>query len=263
MTTPPLGTAARAVHEAKRWLGYKEGPNNRTVFGGRTGYQNQPWCGSFTDCVLKDAGVRKPGSSVWTPGGATAYQKAKRWYSTPKVGDEAYFDFPNDGVDRISHVEIVIGTSRWKSHGEVTTIGGNTSSGMNGSQRNGDGVYQRTRYKRDIEGFGRPFYKVVATPAPKPAPKPAAQPLVRVRDVQPGKRNSSVALVQKALIKRGYSIPLIERGLAKFGFYGSQTKSAYAAFQRALGYRGRAADGKPGIASLTALGKRAGFRATK
>ncbi|MFD4659349.1 peptidoglycan-binding protein [Kitasatospora sp. NPDC058444] len=43
------------------------------------------------------------------------------------------------------------------------------------------------------------------------------------------------------------------------GSFGSRTVSAYAAWQRSLGYRGTAADGIPGRASLEQLGARHGF----
>jgi murein DD-endopeptidase MepM/ murein hydrolase activator NlpD len=93
------------------------------------------------------------------------------------------------------------------------------------------------------------------------APRPV--PVVRVRDVQPLKRNTSVALVQRTLIRLGYRIPSIQSGKVKPGTFGAETKAAYAAYQRRLGYKGRAANGVPGLASLTALGKRGGFRVTK
>lgn len=46
------------------------------------------------------------------------------------------------------------------------------------------------------------------------------------------------------------------------GHFGTQTKAAYAAWQRRCGYSGAAADGIPGRASLDALAKRHGFTVT-
>jgi peptidoglycan hydrolase-like protein with peptidoglycan-binding domain len=43
------------------------------------------------------------------------------------------------------------------------------------------------------------------------------------------------------------------------GSFGTKTISAYAAWQRHLGYAGTAADGIPGRASLTKLGARTGL----
>lgn len=60
--------------------------------------------------------------------------------------------------------------------------------------------------------------------------------------------------VEAALVDAGY--------LAKAysdGHFGTVTVQAYAKWQRHLGYSGTAADGIPGRASLTALGKEHGF----
>lgn len=94
-------------------------------------------------------------------------------------------------------------------------------------------------------------------PAPDPAPKPVPAPVpstVRVSDVQPGKSNSGVGLVQKALKVLGMDPGAVD------GAFGPKTQAAYAAWQRRLGYSGSDADGRPGIKSLTALGQRRGFK---
>ncbi|MER6784170.1 peptidoglycan DD-metalloendopeptidase family protein [Streptomyces sp. NPDC000658] len=78
--------------------------------------------------------------------------------------------------------------------------------------------------------------------------------MVAVSQVQFGKRNEDVRIVQKALIKRGRAIP----GGAT-GFFGDQTKAAYRAEQLAQGFKGADADGVPGPASLTALGRLTGL----
>lgn len=59
----------------------------------------------------------------------------------------------------------------------------------------------------------------------------------------------SVLLVERALVARG----LLSSGYAD-GHFGSATVSAYAAYQRSLGYTGLDANGLPGRTSLTALG---------
>lgn len=56
-----------------------------------------------------------------------------------------------------------------------------------------------------------------------------------------------VILVQSALIAKGFST-------SADGWYGNGTTSAYAAYQRSLGYTGLAANGLPGPSSLTSLG---------
>ena len=150
------------LREARRWIGYKEGPrNNETIFGARSGAQFQPWCGSYTDCVLRDAGFRvtKDGSdgsepsSVYTPSGVSNYKRVGRWLSRNgacEPGDIVYFDFENNGViDHVGIVEISRGAV-------VDTIEGNTSYT---NQANGGQVMRRSRSRGVIAGFGRPLYQ--------------------------------------------------------------------------------------------------------
>lgn len=150
-----MNTAADLIAQANKWLGYKEGRNNDTVFGKRTGFKNQPWCGSFVNCVAADAGVKLPGSCVYTPAGAQAFKNAKRMFAAPKNGDIVFFSFENKRVD---HVGIVVDASGWAKSKTVVTIEGNTWSGTGKFQGNGDGVYKRVRKSKDIVGFGRPNF---------------------------------------------------------------------------------------------------------
>ncbi|GAA3125279.1 peptidoglycan DD-metalloendopeptidase family protein [Streptomyces echinatus] len=78
--------------------------------------------------------------------------------------------------------------------------------------------------------------------------------MVALSNVRFGKTNADIRIVQKALIARGHKIPD-----GATGHFGEQTKAAYRAEQRAQGFTGAAADGIPGCASLTALGRHAGF----
>lgn len=150
-------------------VGYIEGPADN-----QTKYQktNQPWCGAFVNWVAKQAGVKIP-NCVYTPAGAKAFATAKRWQgvatATPAPGDLVFFDFPNDGIFRISHIGIV---EKVKGNGTVVCIEGNTASDNKGDQRNGGQVARKVRaYKVKnrgkvlpslpvaIVGFGRPKFK--------------------------------------------------------------------------------------------------------
>lgn len=73
--------------------------------------------------------------------------------------------------------------------------------------------------------------------------------MVALSHVRFGKRNDEVKATQKALIVVGADIPA-----GATGFFGEQTRSSYAAWQRMLGLTGSAADGFPGCSSLTELG---------
>ncbi|WP_373298328.1 peptidoglycan-binding domain-containing protein [Nakamurella endophytica] len=102
-------------------------------------------------------------------------------------------------------------------------------------------------------------------PAPAAASVPAALPAVdmeavvkaaqidprRPDDTRTAGARAGVLLVERALAARGL---LAARWVD--GYFGTTTIAAYAAYQRSLGYRGLAATGLPGIASLTALGAR-------
>ncbi len=150
-------------------LGYIEGPADN-----ETKYQkaNQPWCGAFVNWCAKQVGLKIP-DCTYTPAGAKAFADAKRWQlvadATPLPGDLAFFDFPADGIDRISHIGIV---EEVKANGTVIVVEGNTSPDVKGDQRNGGQVCRKIRaYKVKnrgkvlpslpvfIVGFGRPKFK--------------------------------------------------------------------------------------------------------
>jgi hypothetical protein len=145
--------------------GEEEG-DNLTKYGKCTKADGLPWCGSFCNWVFHEAGVKLP-SMVSTAAGAHKLKEVSRFVTTePKIGDLAFMDFPHDGVDRISHIGIVVGV---KSK-TVITIEGNTSG--TGDQRNGGQVCRKVRaYKVKnggnlkksipvfIVGFGKPKFK--------------------------------------------------------------------------------------------------------
>lgn len=166
------GSASLLVEIAQAEVGYIE----EAVPENKTKYQkaNQPWCGAFVNWCGKKAGVTIP-NTVYTPAGADAFKKAKSWLEgedcVPQAGDIVYFDFPADGVDRISHVGIVVKNN---NDGTVLCVEGNTSSDKKGDQRNGGEVCLKIRaYKKKnrnklkpnlpvaIVGFGRPKFTAV------------------------------------------------------------------------------------------------------
>lgn len=186
--TAVQGSAARLVEVALAEVGTIEGPkDNETKYGKFAKANFQPWCGSFVMWCANEAGVKVP-NTVYTPAGAQAFIKAGTWQpvetATPAVGDICYFDFPNDGVDRISHVGIVAAVN---ADGTVDVVEGNTSADKKGDQRNGGEACLKNRaYKKKngskfrksqlvfIVGFGRPaFGQAVKPKSDKPAAKKA------------------------------------------------------------------------------------------
>jgi len=188
------GTAERLIEVALAEVGYIEGPKyNETKYGKFAKADFQPWCGSFVMYCANEAGVKIP-NTVYTPGGAAAFKKAGAWIdgdvADPEPGDIAYFDFPSDGVDRISHVGIVVEDN---GDGTVWCVEGNTTGeGKKGSQRNGGECCKKLRaFKKNkkgimisIVGFGRPKFGAVASsskPAVTKSSSPAKGPSAEVK----------------------------------------------------------------------------------
>jgi hypothetical protein len=204
------GSAERLIEVALAEVGYIEGPkDNETKYGKFTKADFQPWCGSFVNWCGNEAGVKIP-NTVYTPGGAAAFKKAGSWIdgdvADPEPGDIAYFDFPSDGVDRISHVGIVVEDN---GDGTVWCVEGNTTGeGKKGSQRNGGECCRKLRaFKKNkkgimisIVGFGRPKFGGSAASSSKPAVKKtgsapsASQP------------SADVKAAIELLIKKGYKV---------------------------------------------------------
>lgn len=160
---------ATALAEAGTIEGPKE---NQTKYGAFAKAQFLPWCGSFVMWCANGVKLKLP-NCVSTAAGAAAFKKKGAWQdaavAVPEPGDIVFFDFPGDGVDRISHVGIVV---RDNGDGTIATVEGNTSPDKRGDQRNGGEVCLKTRaYKIknrskirpslpvSVVGFGRPTFK--------------------------------------------------------------------------------------------------------
>ena len=123
------------------------------------------WCDMFVDwCFITAFGKEKAkqminGWSAYCPTSADYYKKVKRWYTTPKVGDQIFFQ----SSSRIGHTGIVVKVEG----GKVYTIEGNTSS-SSGVVANGGCVRCKSyalNYK-SIAGYGRPKYELVQEVTP-------------------------------------------------------------------------------------------------
>jgi len=201
------GTAERLIEVALAEVGYIEGPkDNETKYGKFTKADFQPWCGSFVNWCGNEAGVKIP-NTVYTPGGAAAFKKAGSWIdgdvADPEPGDIAYFDFPSDGVDRISHVGIVVEDN---GDGTVWCVEGNTTGeGKKGSQRNGGECCRKLRaFKKNkkgimisIVGFGRPKFGAAAS---------SSKPAVTKSSSAASQPSADVKAAIDLLIKKGYKV---------------------------------------------------------
>ena len=150
------GTSARLIEVAVGEVGTIEKGDNLTKYGKFTKANGLPWCGSFVNWCANEAGV-KMHSVVSTAVGAHKFKEINRWSDLPQLGYLAFMDFPHDGVDRISHIGIVVGLIDDKT---CLTIAGNTSG--SGDQRNGGMVMIKVRSfakGKEIVGFGIPKFK--------------------------------------------------------------------------------------------------------
>ena len=169
-----MGQRVDFIEAAKSQLGVIEGPkDNETKYGAFTKANFLPWCGSFVMWCANEVGLKIP-NCVSTVAGAQAFMKKNQWEDAsdtamPLPGDIAFFDFPGDNVNRISHIGIVV---KDNGDGTVTCIEGNTAPDKKGDQRNGGQVCLKVRaFKKkngsklvksqpvSIVGFGKPVFK--------------------------------------------------------------------------------------------------------
>ena len=179
MSNYPDGTNARLIEVAAAEVGTIEEGDNLTKYGKFTKADGLPWCGSFVNWCAAQAGV-KIHSVVSTAIGAHKFKEIQRWSNMPQLGYLAFMDFPHDGVDRISHIGIVVGLIDSKT---CLTIEGNTSG--TGDQRNGGMVMVKVRSYgegKEIVGFGIPKFvpykgefPTVAVPTSGDKPKKEAK----------------------------------------------------------------------------------------
>lgn len=153
-----MATAATVLEIAFKELGYVEKPVNITKYGAAFRSNPAQWCGLFVMWVFREAHHAFP-NTAYTPNGVKAFKDMGQWHTEgePKTGDILYFDFPDDGVNRVSHIGICV---RPLSKDRILTIEGNTTpTKVIGDERNGGQVSLKLRERAHIVGWGRPNYK--------------------------------------------------------------------------------------------------------
>jgi peptidoglycan hydrolase-like protein with peptidoglycan-binding domain len=237
------GSVEAIIEVAKKELGTIEGPkDNETKYGAWMKVNFQPWCQSFVSWCAMTAGVAKFPKSASTVAASDQFKKEGRWADArnddPTPGDWIYFDFPDDGVNRISHVGLCIKNN---GDGTIQVIEGNTSGTAKGDQRNGGMCVEKTRaYVKNkkgilnaVVGWGRPVYAgeenapllskgaAVAAPVTTTAVKKAAP--TAFKPLKNGSKGTGVKNVQTLL------------GLKADGVFGSGTTKAVQDFQKKSG----------------------------
>lgn len=116
------------------------------------GYSGYAWCQAFVNAALvKGGGVQL--KSAYTPQVVTwanAGQYGLKRATSPQPGDFVYFKWPGVSNAFCDHVGLYVGNGK--------TVEGNTSSGNQGSQNNGGGVYLRERGTAYVVAYVRPTY---------------------------------------------------------------------------------------------------------
>jgi len=237
------------LNAARSHLGYQCRPGNVSVFGSLTGYQGLPWDGSFIDVVARDSGVSLP-PCVYTPTGIAEFIRLRRMHTRPQPGDIVFFNWSTGDNFGSPHVGIVSDVTDWDRLKRIRVIEGMVNSGLAKGSPVNDGVFERTRYGFDVIGFGRPNFNV--QPAKGNIEKADGQPVVRLSNIQPGKKHRDMVPIQLAL---GIAVSLRN---AKQGALDGQTMAAYARYQRSIGYVGTDVTGIPDLDSLTRLGRETG-----
>jgi peptidoglycan hydrolase-like protein with peptidoglycan-binding domain len=239
------GSLEAIIEVAKKEIGTIEGPkDNETKYGKWSGVNFQPWCQSFVSWCAFTSGLdaKKYPKTASTVAAADFFKKNNRWADArnddPTPGDWIYFDFPDDGVNRISHVGLCIKNN---GDGTIQVIEGNTSGTAKGDQRNGGMCVEKTRaYVKNkkgilnaVVGWGRPVYAgeenapllskggIVVESAP--VAKPAAKKPVAFKPLKNGAKGSGVKNVQTLL------------GIKADGSFGPGTAKAVQDFQKKAG----------------------------
>lgn len=154
MSNYPEQTPARLIQIALDEVGYVEQPVNVTKYGKHTMADGLPWCGSFVMWCCAKANIKIP-NVISTAAGAQKFKDHNRWSEVPQKGWLAFMDFPHDGVDRISHIGIVIDVKQ----NSIVCVEGNTSG--TGDQRNGGMVMIKERpigKGSPVVGYGIPRF---------------------------------------------------------------------------------------------------------
>ena len=240
------------VETASRHVGYVAQANRNSVYGNRVGLPNQTWSGSFLDVVFAEstASLSVP-TFAYTPSALAYFVEHNRLFRKPKKGDIVFYAFPTEDSLGQPHVGLITDTTNWKLNRSFKAIEAQTDSGLPRGSRDKDGVYERVRYITDVLAFARPRTKLGLARSLRASnftytPDRASEYIAKVNASLTNQSFSEVAEIQ---IQLSIKVGLRD---ARRGVFDAHTRSAYAKWQRHMGY-GNRATGQPDSPSLDQL----------
>lgn len=246
---------------AEEHVGYRHvaGPN---PYRERVGYNGHdaPWDGAFIDCVQRDAGLTGIPALVSTTAGLGEFLACRRVVSTPARGDVVFFSFPVTGHFAGPHVGLVADGHQFLKTGEFLVIEAQSTPGTPKGHAGADGIYVRRRHAHDVLAFCRPELKRRLGSA---AVQTGSQ--ITIVKLQQRRKTKDTAIVQKALnlvfVTPGPGRPFRADGpppIDVTGAWDEATRSAFARYQRSIGFAGPDASGLPEPHALERLGRDTG-----
>jgi hypothetical protein len=186
------------------------------------------WCDAFQSYEEHAAaGERLPIESASV---AQTYElaKARGWLAAiPARGDLGCINWTAAGPPFGDHIALVISARSLPGYWKLQTVEGNTSSGVAGSQGDGDGVFLRTRViaKRQIAFVRIPG--AAASPAPV-APVQTSETKPPPPLLKRGANGNAVRILQRRLAAHGAKVTVD-------GVFGPRTAASLRAFQKRKG----------------------------
>lgn len=246
--TKPDPDRDRFLEAVRSQLGYKTRPSGLSDFAMQTGYKGEaiPWSGAFIDVCARDANIFMP-ACVYTPSGLAEFSADGRIVTKPQPGDIVFYSFPTAEQFGMLHAGVVASTDDFEQTGMFSAIEAQVNSGLPKASQSKTGVFERVRWKYEVIAFARPDFS--RRPAKGDKKEQTGRPVVKLRSVQPGRQNSSVQTVQKALAKVA--------GLKNENptVFDEATQLAYSRWQRQIGFVYPDCTGAPDHASLRLLGQ--------
>ncbi|WP_172169350.1 CHAP domain-containing protein [Brevibacterium sp. CT2-23B] len=215
-----MATPSQLVAKATSKVGTTEiGYTNKVEFNdwfyvGRSKYGSwAAWCAAFTSWACAQIGMKANIDYPRTAGVAIARswaQQRGRWVSPSNIkkGDLVVF------LPHFSHIAIARADA---SGGSVKTVEGNTSPGSSGSQRDGGGVWNRTRPLSLVGGGIRLNFTSTETTTPSKPTEPEG--ILGMSVTNAGFRNKDVPLPKG----KWKSIPIDDAGGYSLGILANGT----------------------------------------